>query len=319
MFKAALLLGTAISAMSYETEGNVLKLGADDFDQALEEFPNLGVKFFAPWCGHCKRLAQTYVEAADLLQEKGSSARLAEVDCTIHKEVCSKYGVRGYPTVNFFGKHNAEPIKFAGQRTKEAIVDWVIENSQEAKVEAEEAQQEQTEEQAQEQAEEAPAAEEQQQVEFVKEGNLYKLTTETLPALQEQFDFVFVKFFAPWCGHCKNMAPAWVELASSNANSRSKILFIQLLSLKLTVPKIRRFVRRTVSEDTQLLNCWLRVEKLSHIQEVEMQLPSKLGLKKKQEPQQLKNLMLKNCDICQYLFEATLFKWKHTIQFTKKL
>jgi protein disulfide-isomerase-like protein len=32
MFKAALLLGTAISAMSYETEGNVLKLGADDFD-----------------------------------------------------------------------------------------------------------------------------------------------------------------------------------------------------------------------------------------------------------------------------------------------
>jgi thiol-disulfide isomerase/thioredoxin len=46
----------SIAKSQYNMDGQVLVLGADNFQERVASEPTM-VKFFAPWCGHCQKLA----------------------------------------------------------------------------------------------------------------------------------------------------------------------------------------------------------------------------------------------------------------------
>lgn len=84
------------------------------------------VEFFAPWCGHCKNLAPHWAKAATELKGK---VKLGALDATVHAATASKYGVKGYPTIKYFGpgkKTSSSAEDYDGGRTADDIVSWAM-------------------------------------------------------------------------------------------------------------------------------------------------------------------------------------------------
>ena len=77
------------------------ELTAEDFTTLIEstDKPTFG-KFYAPWCGHCKRLAPVW----DELSEAQESVNIVSIDCTndANREMCKSMEVKGYPTLIWF-------------------------------------------------------------------------------------------------------------------------------------------------------------------------------------------------------------------------
>lgn len=117
----ALLLLSALSAAAFPEEKGVLVLDDNNFDAAVKEHDYLLVEFYAPWCGHCKKLEPEYASAAATLA--GSEGKLAKVDATEAKGLGERFAIKGFPTLKMF-KHG-EASEYQGGRTAADIVKYV--------------------------------------------------------------------------------------------------------------------------------------------------------------------------------------------------
>ncbi|PSR94311.1 thioredoxin-like protein, partial [Coniella lustricola] len=174
----------------------VIDLMPSNFDKVVLDsgIPTL-VEFYAPWCGHCKNLAPVYEELALSLEYAKSKVQVAKVDADAEKDLGRKYGVQGFPTLKFFDGKSKDPSDYSGGRDLESLQSFLGDKTGvKPKKKAE-------------------------------KPSLVKMLTDA------DFDkeiggdkHVFVAFTAPWCGHCKKLAPTWEQLAIDFENEHDVLI-----------------------------------------------------------------------------------------------
>ncbi|KAJ7547797.1 hypothetical protein O6H91_08G104900 [Diphasiastrum complanatum] len=114
----------ADEAAAAPKESFVVVLDASNFTQFIKEHAFIVVEFYAPWCGHCKRLAPEYEKAAEELKSNDPPIILAKVDADeeTNKPLAAEYGVSGFPTLKIIENKGENVRDYKGPREAAGIV-----------------------------------------------------------------------------------------------------------------------------------------------------------------------------------------------------
>ncbi|CAE8632010.1 unnamed protein product [Polarella glacialis] len=92
------LVAASLIGSVYAEKDNIVKLTKFNFDSNVKQ-GSWFVKFYAPWCTHCQRMAPIWEKLADLSVSREWPVKISEVDCTVSKDVCDKAQIKAFPTL----------------------------------------------------------------------------------------------------------------------------------------------------------------------------------------------------------------------------
>ncbi|KAF4665880.1 hypothetical protein FOL46_003427 [Perkinsus olseni] len=195
------------AALYGKKDSFVQVLDAKSFAKTVVQSNELWVvEFYADWCGHCQQFAPEYEKAATAM------AGIVNFAAVNDQSVMGPYGVQGFPTVKFFGEDKSKPVDYSGPREAKGLVKYAI--SQAKKVANDRLAGKSKPKKAKKEtggkskkADTQPEGNEDDVV-VLTGSNFDKLV------MQDDKSVWFVEFYAPWCGHCKALAPHWTAAAT---------------------------------------------------------------------------------------------------------
>lgn len=104
------MLARAAVLLSLVAGSSAVVLTPDNWDTETAG-KTVFIKFYAPWCGHCKKLKPHWDKLMD--EYKGDTSKLvADVDCTAEgKPLCDANGVKGFPSLKYGDPSSLEDYK----------------------------------------------------------------------------------------------------------------------------------------------------------------------------------------------------------------
>jgi len=188
----------AKEAVWADEESYVEHLTDDNLKEYVMDNPSVLIMFYAPWCGHCKKMKPGYTEAAEELKEAGVNGKLAALDATVHKKMAEEAGVKGYPTFRYY--KDGEYVYDASVRDKEAVMKFIRDPK------------------------EPPPPPPPEKEWADTESEVVHLTDDTFKGFLKKKKHTLVMFYAPWCGHCKQAKPEY-EQAAEKFQGDNKVAF----------------------------------------------------------------------------------------------
>ena len=90
-------------------------LTGKNFDEVVfDKSKNVLVEFYAPWCGHCKKLSPVWDKLAEsLANENKDDIVVAKIDATLNELKHSR--VRSFPTIRLYKKGENEQVEYNGE------------------------------------------------------------------------------------------------------------------------------------------------------------------------------------------------------------
>ena len=109
----------------FKEEDGVIVLNYQNFEKAIyKKYDKILIEFYAPWCGHCNKIAPFYSKAAQTLRKDENPKYLAKVDVNEeNRDIAAKYEIERFPTFIYF--KNGDPEEFDGAKTEEGFIEWM--------------------------------------------------------------------------------------------------------------------------------------------------------------------------------------------------
>mmetsp|Transcript_56437 Transcript_56437/g.103539 ORF Transcript_56437/g.103539 Transcript_56437/m.103539 type:complete len:264 (+) Transcript_56437:1-792(+) len=110
-----------LAAICASAQAAVIDLTSENFDVLVDGGRGMPwfIKFYAPWCGHCKQLAPVWEKLSMRLNDE---VHVAKVDCTKSRSLATDWKVDGYPSLKFIA--GGKVYNYEGSRSLESMESW---------------------------------------------------------------------------------------------------------------------------------------------------------------------------------------------------